>query len=95
MPIQPRLLEILVCPDTKKALEIAGAELLDRVNRAIRAGRVRTRNGDPAGKEVAEALVTVDGRLLYRVDGSIPVMLIDESIDLRELRDAGVSPAQP
>ena len=57
MPIDPKLLEILVCP-------ISHAPL----------------------KEVDGALVSTDPetRLRYRIDGSIPVMLVDEAETLSE-----------
>jgi uncharacterized protein YbaR (Trm112 family) len=82
MPVSPELLEILVCPETKQPVAPASQELLERVNQAIRAGSLRNRGGEPVAKELEEALVREDGRVLYPVDDGIPVMLIDESIEL-------------
>ncbi len=39
---------------------------------------------DPVTKKIEEGLVREDGRVLYLVDDSIPVMLVEESIALEE-----------
>ena len=80
--VSPELLEILVCPETKQPVHPASSEVLARLNEAVRAGRVRTRGGRALGEAVAEGLVREDGRVLYPVDDGIPVMLIEESIEL-------------
>ena len=80
--LAPELLEILVCPETKRPVAPAGAELLERLNAEIRAGRVRTRGGRAVTEPIAEALVREDGRVLYAVEDGIPVMLVEESIEL-------------
>jgi uncharacterized protein YbaR (Trm112 family) len=80
--VSPELLEILVCPETKQPVVPAGAELLARVNERIRDGRVRTRGGRAVSEAIVEALVREDQRVLYAVDDGIPVMLIEESIEL-------------
>ena len=82
MPVSNELLEILVCPETKQPVALATAECLEELNRKIRSGELRNRSGDPVEKELTEALVREDGRVLYPVDDGIPVMLIDESIEL-------------
>ena len=80
--VSPELLEILVCPETKQPVAPAGPALLARLNEAVRAGRVRTRGGRAVAEPIAEGLVREDGRILYTVDDGIPVMLIEESIEL-------------
>lgn len=82
MSVSPELLEILVCPETKQPVSLAPPEVLERVNQKIRAGQLRNRGGELLKEEVAEALLREDGRVLYRVDDGIPVMLIEESIEL-------------
>ena len=81
--VSPDLLEILVCPETKQPVAPAEPALLARLNEEIRAGRVRTRGGRAVSEPIAEALVREDGRILYAVDDGIPVMLIEESIELQ------------
>ncbi len=82
MPVSRELLEILVCPETRQPVTMASAEVLARVNEKVRAGTLRNRGGDKVEKEVAEGLLRDDGRVLYPVDDGIPVMLIEESIEL-------------
>ena len=83
--VDPDLLEILVCPETKIPVHLADRELLERVNRGITDGRLRTRGGDTVAETLSEALVREDGALLYPIREDIPVMLIDEAIPLESL----------
>ena len=82
MSVNPELLEILVCPETKQPVKLADAKLLERLSREIEAGNLRNRGGDKVAKPITEALVREDGKILYPVDDGIPVMLIEESIEL-------------
>jgi uncharacterized protein YbaR (Trm112 family) len=82
MPISPELLEILVCPETKQPVAAASEDVLARVNEAITAGSLRNRGGEKVEKAISEGLVREDGKILYPVDDGIPVMLIEESIEL-------------
>jgi len=52
------------------------------VGEEIKAGRLRNRGGEPVSKPITEGLVREDGKILYPVDDGIPVMLIEESIEL-------------
>ena len=65
---------------TKRAR--AEATILQPLNAEIEAGRLRNRGGDKVGKPIEEGLLREDGRVLYIVDDSIPIMLIGESIEL-------------
>ena len=82
MPVNPELLEILVCPETKQPVTPASAEVLARLNAEIEAGSLRNRGGEPVSKPLAEGLLREDGKILYPVDDDIPVMLIEESIEV-------------
>lgn len=84
MPIDPELLEILVCPETKQPLAVASAELLERLNATVADGSVVTRGGDAVAEPVTEGLLREDGRVLYPIRQDIPIMLIDESIEIGE-----------
>ncbi|MBS1105780.1 MAG: hypothetical protein H6Q91_1282 [Deltaproteobacteria bacterium] len=76
------LVEILVCPETKQPVRLATAPELAGVNEKIRAGTMRNRGGEAVKTELVEALIREDGRILYPVDDGIPVMLVEESIEL-------------
>ena len=82
MPVNPELLEILVCPETKQPLKLADASLLAGLNERIQAGTLRNRGGDKVAKDISEGLLREDERVLYVVDDDIPVMLVEESIEL-------------
>ena len=82
MPVSEDLLEILVCPETRQPVRLADEALLARLNEQVSAGSLRNRGGDAVAKPIAEALVREDGKVVYLVDDSIPVMLIEEAIEL-------------
>ncbi|MCG8588842.1 MAG: hypothetical protein MJE66_06085 [Proteobacteria bacterium] len=82
MPVPEDLLEILVCPETRQPVTLAPPELIEQLNERIRAGTLRRRGGDSVDEPLVEGLVREDGKILYPVDDDIPVMLIEESIEL-------------
>jgi len=82
MSVSEELLEILVCPETKQPIALASDEVLGNLARDIEAGKVRNRGGEKVTQPITEGLVREDGKILYPVDDGIPVMLIEESIEL-------------
>ena len=82
MPIDDELLEILCCPETQQPVARAEASVLAPLNAEIEAGRLRNRGGAVVEARIEEALLREDGQILYLVDDSIPIMLIDQSIEL-------------
>jgi len=85
MPIGKELLNILVCPETKEPIAMASDDVLAQVNAAVEAGRATNRGGEAVTDRVEEGLVREDGRILYPIREGIPIMLIDESIDVSAL----------
>ncbi len=74
------LLEILVCPETKQPVALADDSVLDNLNLRIAAGEVTNRGGTDVTTPLEAGLVREDGKLLYPVRESIPIMLLDEAI---------------
>ena len=83
--LDPELLDILVCPETRAPLRMAGDDLLRALNRAVETGAVRNRRGDLLTDPVMAGLVREDGAVLYPIRDGIPIMLIDEAIAVRNL----------
>ncbi len=82
MPVNPELLDILACPETKQTLSVAPAEVLEKLNQRITAGSLRNRSGEKLTEALVEGLVREDGLIFYPLSAGIPVMLIEESIEL-------------
>jgi uncharacterized protein YbaR (Trm112 family) len=80
--IDKELLEILACPQTHQPLRMATPAELDAVNAKIDAGAARSRGGKRVEGRLSEALVRNDAKLLYPVRDGIPMLLIDEGIEL-------------
>jgi uncharacterized protein YbaR (Trm112 family) len=80
--VDPELIEILVCPETRRPVRAASAAELARVNAAVRGGTLRNRGGAKVERELTEGLVREDGQVLFPVEDGIPSMLIEESIPL-------------
>lgn len=75
-----KLLDILACPVTRQPLALLDGDKLKALNAAIAAGGVHF--GDHAQTEtLREALVTRDGKRIYRIDDGIPVLLPEEGVE--------------
>ena len=82
-----RLLDILCCPESKQPVKLANKAQLDLLNARIRAGDIQTTAGKAVAQPFGAALITTDGRLIYRVDDDIPVMLTDEAISTVQMQN--------
>ncbi len=82
-----RLLDILCCPVSKTPLRPLSAGELHALNRAIEGGQVLNVAGSSVHNRVEEALITVDRKVIYRVEDGIPVMLPEEGIGTTQFTD--------
>ena len=80
-----RLLDILCCPVSKTPVKLLGRNQLDVLNREIAQHAVRTVAGADVQGELTAGLITVDGKVIYRIEDDIPVMLADEGIGTLQL----------
>lgn len=85
MSVDKHLLEILVCPATKTPVKPLSQDKLAILNREIEKGEVTYVDGSPVEGPLEEALITEDGRTVYRVDDGIPVMLEDQGISAKQV----------
>ena len=87
MRMDKRLLDILCDPVSKTPLKPLSKAQLEAVNRAIRASEVQSTVGRSIGEELTAGLITVDDKVIYRIDDGIPVLLADEAIGTVQFRD--------
>ena len=80
-----RLLAILRCPVTHKALSLAKSAMLNDINSAIQAGAISNRDGRTLDETLSQALVSDDGKVLYPIADGIPVLLEGEAVNLEQL----------
>ncbi|HXS74111.1 MAG TPA: hypothetical protein VN725_08705 [Rhodanobacteraceae bacterium] len=82
-----RLLDILCDPVSKTPLRMLSAVELEALNRAVQAGTLDTVRGEKVAHPLAAGLITMDGKVAYRIEDDIPVMLPDEGIGTLQLPD--------
>jgi len=80
--IDPGLLKILCCPETRQPVSEADAALVTELNNRIAAGAVKNRGGKSVSYKIDGALIRQDRQIVYPIRHRIPIMLIDEAIPL-------------
>jgi uncharacterized protein YbaR (Trm112 family) len=83
--MQAEILSVLRCPQDGTPLELAEDALVDEVNAAIRAGRLVDRAGRQIVQAIDHGLVRKACDVLYPIIDQIPVLLVDESVELAQL----------
>ena len=86
--LDPTLLSILCCPETRQTLSVAPEEALRALNQRIAAGRVRNRAGKVVSEPMDQGLMRADQRCVYPIRNRIPILLVDEGIPLGPEADA-------
>ncbi len=78
--VDPQLLEILCCPETKQDVALAPPALIEDLNRKAEAGTLKNRAGETVKEKMEAGLLRSDRKFLYPIREDIPIMLIDEAI---------------
>lgn len=78
--INPGLLAILCCPDTKQEVALAPDAVIEKMNAAIDRGELLNRAKQPVTERLDGGLLRADREVLYPVRDDIPVMLIEKAI---------------
>ena len=79
-PIDPALLDILCCPETKQAVTLLDAASLDALNRKIANGELQNKGGTLVKEPLDGGLIRRDQKVAYPIREMIPIMLIEEGI---------------
>ena len=81
-----KLLELLCCPEDHSQLHSADGTLVQQINAAITARRLRNRGGRTLDEPIDDGLIRARGDLLYPIVRGIPLLLRDEAIAVNELQ---------
>lgn len=83
--VDKELLNILCCPETKQDLELADQGLINKINQLIKKGELKNRAGELIKDPIDAGLIREDRKYLYPVREDIPILLIDEAINIEEI----------
>jgi uncharacterized protein YbaR (Trm112 family) len=84
--VNPELIEILACPDSKQPVRIADTQLVEVLNKRIDKGTLKNKAGEVVQEKMEAGLIREDEKILYRIVDDIPVMLIEEGIPLDQVK---------
>lgn len=80
--MSPELLAILVCPRSKKKLELADTAILDKVNGLISDGTCKEISGAPVAESVQQGLIQKETGIFYFIRDDIPVLIYENAVKL-------------
>ena len=82
IPIDPEMLGILCCPETHQPLTVASPQLVEEINQRIRAGQMIAKTGRKVTEPIQGGLLRQDRQVLYPIRHHIPILLLDEALEL-------------
>ena len=80
--VDPDLLAILRCPESLQPVRLAGDSLAQRLRQQAHSGSLRNISGSKVAADFEALLIREDGKRAYLIRDGIPVMLIDEAVEL-------------
>lgn len=81
-----QIFAILCCPETKQAVTELDPRIVSKINGLIAEAKMTNVNGKVILERISTALVREDGKIAYPVRNDIPVMLINEGMDLSRFK---------
>ncbi len=87
MGIDQRLIDLLCCPVSKVPVTPLSTARLAYLNERIAAGEALAVTGTKLSTPLDAGLITTDGKVIYRVDDGIPVMLPEEGIGTTQFHE--------
>lgn len=85
--ISKELLDILVCPETKQKLDLVDDALLERLNEAIRKGKLVNRGGEVLRETLSGGLIRADKKIVYPIINDLPYLRIGDGIEIDKISD--------
>ena len=82
MSINQEFLELLRCPLTQQALVNCNKEVIEALNTSIDNGTLKNKKGIIIQDRIKDALYSDSCNSVYLVNNQIPVLLVDEAIEL-------------
>jgi uncharacterized protein YbaR (Trm112 family) len=76
------LLDILVCPRTKKKLILAPDDIINKINEKIKSGKCVDLSGEPVVDVVDEGLFQPQDKTFYIIRDGIPLLIYDNGIKI-------------
>ena len=85
MTVAPHFLDLMRCPVTGQTVQPAAEDVVDKVNAAIRAGKLTNQINEIVDDTIDAALVNADQTVLFPIRNDIVTMVADELIALNQL----------
>ena len=80
--LDPEFVKILVCPDNRTPVRVASEQEIINLNQKIEEGALQNIGGRIVNDKLDGGLIREAGDRLYPVRENIPVMLVEEAIQL-------------
>ena len=80
--LDPEFVKILVCPANRTPVRFASEQEITDLNQKVEEGVLQNIGGRKVNDKLDGGLIREDGDRLYPVRKNIPVMLIEEAIQL-------------